>query len=922
VSHKRSRLFAFISRYPRLILVLALLFSSISVLYSIRNITFLTGRDDLMPKNAPFQVDYRAYRAEFGDQEEIVAVIESDDAGKSTRAADALYARLNEDNCVFREVFYPGGLPFFRTNGLLFMPLDDIRQLRATLTMAAPVLKELAASPSVQTLFTTLTGQIDSYLESGDPAALASLTYMLTALDKGFASTSLSAGSPASSSDAGSPASSSDAGSPASSSGAGSIPERSRGEGLSMDSFLKGGGDKPSMLERAGKLQVITMLPVKDEESFVSSEKSIQTARSALNYILKRPEFKGVTAGLTGVPVLEYEEMATSQRDLEIATLLSLALTVILLLFAFRGLLNVVAAMVSLIVGICLSFGFATAAVGHLNILSMVFAIMLIGLGIEYGIQVVLRYQEELKNGASGQAAIETGLTTNIRSIIMAAATVAMAFATFAFTDFKGIAELGIIAAGGVFICVLATFTVLPAMLVLLEPFRKPAPSPAASPSQPPKHPFFSMMFIHPRTVITATLLLSTACLYPAMTMRFDYNLMNLQAKGLQSVEYAYKLMRSKENSGYFAVVTASDKAEARSLTERLEKLSTVDHVVSPLTFVPEQQREKLAELAALRKIMADVKPVPYEENLQVMALPAVFESFHGRVERLTKSLEAQKALQARPVGAFLATLNSFFKALEKEKDKNALGMLRELQGGMFSELPDKLKMMKESLEAAPIEESDVPPQLMRRFVGRNGKILLQVAPKQEIFEREPLQEFVAQVKGVFPHATGEPVMVFQSLTVLRDSYLKAFIYAFIGIAAILLINFRSIRYALIGTLPLAAGLLLMAGGMRLMGVSLNSANIIVLPLILGAGIDSAIYIINRYRQGSETPAQVATGSAGIGVFLNALTILFSFGALMIAHHRGVFSIGAVMSLGMVASVTVFMVFLPALLTLWGKRQQ
>ncbi len=922
MSHKRSRLFAFISRYPRLILVLALLFSSISVLYSIRNITFLTGRDDLMPKNAPFQVDYRAYRAEFGDQEEIVAVIESDDAGKSTRAADALYARLNEDNCVFREVFYPGGLPFFRTNGLLFMPLDDIRQLRATLTMAAPVLKELAASPSVQTLFTTLTGQIDSYLESGDPAALASLTYMLTALDKGFASTSLSAGSPASSSDAGSPASSSDAGSPASSSGAGSIPERSRGEGLSMDSFLKGGGDKPSMLERAGKLQVITMLPVKEEESFVSSEKSIQTARSALNYILKRPEFKGVTAGLTGVPVLEYEEMATSQRDLEIATLLSLALTVILLLFAFRGLLNVVAAMVSLIVGICLSFGFATAAVGHLNILSMVFAIMLIGLGIEYGIQVVLRYQEELKNGASGQAAIETGLTTNIRSIIMAAATVAMAFATFAFTDFKGIAELGIIAAGGVFICVLATFTVLPAMLVLLEPFRKPAPSPAASPSQPPKHPFFSMMFIHPRTVITATLLLSTACLYPAMTMRFDYNLMNLQAKGLQSVEYAYKLMRSKENSGYFAVVTASDKAEARSLTERLEKLSTVDHVVSPLTFVPEQQREKLAELAALRKIMADVKPVPYEENLQVMALPAVFESFHGRVERLTKSLEAQKALQARPVGAFLATLNSFFKALEKEKDKNALGMLRELQGGMFSELPDKLKMMKESLDAAPIEESDVPPQLMRRFVGRTGRILLQVAPKQEIFEREPLQEFVAQVKGVFPHATGEPVMVFQSLTVLRDSYLKAFIYAFIGIAAILLINFRSIRYALIGTLPLAAGLLLMAGGMRLMEVSLNSANIIVLPLILGVGIDSAIYIINRYRQGSETPAEVATGSAGVGVFLNALTILFSFGALMIAHHRGVFSIGAVMSLGMVASVTVFMVFLPALLTLWGKRQQ
>jgi uncharacterized protein len=886
VSRTHSRLFSFISKYPRLILVLALLFSSVSVLYTIKNMTFLTGRDDLMPRNAPFQVDYRAYRTEFGDQEEIVAVIESDDAEKSTRAADALYTRLNEDKTVFREVFYPGGLPFFRTNGLLFMPLDDIRQLRATLTMAAPVLKELAAAPSVQTLFTSLTGQIDAYLESGNHAALASLTFMLTTLDKGFKAFD------------------------------------GTGNSMTMDSFLKGGGEssKPTMLESAGKQQVITMLPVKEEGSFVASERSIKAARTALDDILKKPEFKGVTAGLTGVPVLEYEEMTTSQRDLQIATILSLALTVALLLFAFRGLLNVIAAMVSLIVGICLSFGFATLAVGHLNILSMVFAIMLIGLGIEYGIQVILRYQEELTNGATGLRAIEVGLTTNIRSIIMAAATVAMAFATFAFTDFKGIAELGIIAAGGVFICVLATFTVLPAMLVLLERFRKPSSSPGTvHRSQPSIHPFFRTIFAHPRAVIAATLLMSTGCLYPTLTMDFDYNLMNLQAKGLQSVEFAYKLMRSKENSGYFAVVTARDKAEARSLTERLEKLPAVDHVVSPLTFVPEQQREKLAEIAALKDVMADVKPVPYEENLQLMALPVVFENFRDRVERLAKVLESQKATQAKPVGAFLATLDTFFTTLEKEKDKNALGMLREFQGGMFAELPVKLKMMKESLEAVPVSESDVPPELMQRFVGTSGKLLLQVAARKEIFEREPLQEFVTQVKRVSPNATGEPVMVLESLTVLRDSYLKAFVYAFIGIAAILLINFRSIRYALLGTLPLAAGLLMMIGGMHLLGVRFNSANIIVLPLILGVGIDSAIYIINRYRQGDETPAQVATRSAGIGVFLNALTILFSFGALMVAHHQGVFSIGAVMSLGMVASVAVFLAFLPALLTLWGK---
>lgn len=885
----KSRIFAFVAARPRLILAVALLLSVAAVIYTIKNMEFLTGRDDLMPRHAAFQVDYRAYRAEFGDQEEIVAVIEAEDAEKATRAADALHTRLKRDSALFREIFYPGGLPFFRQNGLLFMPLDDIKALRRTLTMAAPVLKDLAAAPSIQTMFTSLTDQIDAYLENGDPAALQSLTFMLTTLDKGFKAFD------------------------------------GKSSGMTMDSFLKGSASgQPSLLENAGKQQVITILPIKQQGSFVASEKSILATRAALDEILKKPEFTGVKGGLTGVPVLEYEEMVTSQRDIKIATILSLTLTVLLLLFAFRGLLNVIAAMVSLIVGICLAFGFATLAVGHLNILSMVFAIMLIGLGIEYGIQFVLRYQEELNNGASGISAIETSLACNLRSIVLASATTAMAFITFVLTDFKGIAELGIIAAGGVFICVISTFTVLPAMLILLERFRKTAPPPAPSRTETRpdllERPIFRAIFAKPRAVIALTVLLSLACIYPVATMRFDYNLMNLQATGLQSVEYAYKLMRSRENSGYFAVVVARDRIEARSLTEKLEKLPAVDHVVSPLSFVPEQQAEKLAELAALRQTLVNVVPLPYEENLQVMALPAVFEGFRERVAQLESVLKAQKAPEATPVGAFLATLDGFFATLEKEKDNNALGMLRDFQGGMFAELPAKLTMMKESLEAAEVTESDVPPQLLQRFVGKNGTLLLQVAAKKEIFEREPLQEFVTQVKGVVPNATGEPVMVFESLSVLRDAYLKAFIYAFVGIIVILLINFKSIRYALLGTLPLAAGLMIMIGGMALMGVGFNSANIIVLPLILGVGIDSAIYIINRYRQGSESPGQVATRSAGIGVFLNALTILFSFGALMVAHHQGVFSIGAVMSLGMMASVAVFLIFLPALLELYGKR--
>jgi hypothetical protein len=239
----------------------------------------------------------------------------------------------------------------------------------------------------------------------------------------------------------------------------------------------------------------------------------------------------------------------------------------------------------------------------------------------------------------------------------------------------------------------------------------------------------------------------------------------------------------------------------------------------------------------------------------------------------------------------------------------------------MFASLPGKIEMLKESLNAAPVTEADIPEELRKRFVGKTGKFALQVAPKKEIFDREPLEDYLAAVRSVAPDAAGEPVMVYESMTIMRDSYRTAFVFAFAAIVAILLIAFRSVVYAAIGLVPLAVGLLFMVAGMWLAGINFNSANIIVMPLILGIAVDSGIYIINRFRREDETAVEVVTRSTGLGVIYNTLTIMASFGALMVAHHQGVFSIGAVMSLGMVACQFAFILVLPAILTLVEKRQ-
>jgi len=904
VSENNRTLFSVIAKFPLILVVFALVLSALSIVYTRNNLEFLTGRDDLMPKNSQFHRDYREYRQEFGDQEDIVVVIESDDPEKAGRFGKELYGRLLKKRDVFREVFYPNGLPFFQKNGLLFMPYDDLVALHDNLLKAKPILKELSASPSVQTLFTSLTSQMDSYMAT-DPGApgsqeqLASLTFMLEKLGTGFEQFS-----------------------------------KPGGGTFSLDSFFLGSGSdgKESALAKAARQQIITILPVKDSGSFVPAEKAIAAVRAEIKMIAADPSLAGVTAGLTGVPVLEYEEMATSQRDITVATILSVVLTIILLLFAFRGIGNAFAAMVSLLVAIALSFGMATLVIGHLNILSMVFAVMLIGIGIEYGIQIVLRYQEELGKGLQRLDSLKTALNRNIWAIVMAAATVAAAFLTFAFTDFKGVAELGIIAAIGIVICVLVTFTVLPAMLLIPIKYGKKnrkvvaaaklsSKESGSSESSAIRRLIKTVLFGYPRIVLAVSILLCLLSLYPLSRVVFDYNLMNLQAKGLESVTYAYKLMKSSENSGYFAVAMARSPEEAASRSKALEALPSVDHVVSIASFIPDDQDRKLALLEDLRLQLADIKSEPYQEDLQVMELPAVFEKFRETVERFVQRLEREKLPEVKPAANFLTILDRFFAGLEKEKDRNALGMLRDFQGNLLADFPEKIQTLKNTLNAAHVSPADIPEELRKRFIGSSGKYLLQIAPKKEIFDREPLETFLDDVRKVEPKATGEPVMVYESMTIMRDSYRGAFLYALLAIVFILLITFRSLRYALIGLVPLVVGVLFMVSGMWFFGINFNSANIIVMPLVLGIAVDSGIYIISRYRREGETGYEVVTSSTGRGVFYNTLTIMISFGALMVASHQGVFSIGAIMTLGMVACQIAFIITLPAVLALFGEKR-
>ncbi len=289
--------FGLIVRRSRLIIAVALALSLVSLLYTWQRMEFLTGRDQLMPANTSFNRDYQAYRTEFGDQEEIAVVIESGDSALAGRFGERLAERLWADRHHFRDVFFPFGLPFFQKNGLLLMPKEELATFTANLAKAAPTLKALAAAPSVQTLFSHLTSEMESYLKEpaapGSRARLDSLVFMFGALDDGISTFS-----------------------------------KGGGAGLSLESVMFRHADgTESSFAAAGRQQVLTVLPVKDETSFKQAAAAIDALRREIRGLEKLPEFNGVTVGITGTPVLENEEMATSERDITLATAITIVLS-------------------------------------------------------------------------------------------------------------------------------------------------------------------------------------------------------------------------------------------------------------------------------------------------------------------------------------------------------------------------------------------------------------------------------------------------------------------------------------------------------------------------------------------------------------------------------------------------------------------
>ena len=708
------------------------------------------------------------------------------------------------------------------------------------------------------------------------------------------------------------------------------------------DSASKGGetdfdtGDADDLLAQheyfsleGGKALLVFAYPGEiEKDSPAPYSKTLASIRQHL--IDLQSQFPGVEMKVTGEPALDDEQITTSTSDSIKAACITLCLILALFLFSYRAFLRPTLTFAALIMGVLWSLGFALISVGHFNILSIAVIPMVLGIGIDFGIQILGRYEEELGHNRSIEQSITTALEHTGVAIITGASTTAAAFFTLCFNNFVGLAELGVIAGCSMVFCLVANLIVLPAMFILRDRSRTAAQLAAQSSNSAWNfiHNWDHSMVRAPRFWIGVAVVISIASAVSLPGLRFDYNLLHLQNSNAAPVKALYEVMDASKNdqgsevSTIYSSVIADNVDQARELSAKLSALPEVQRVESPLPLIPVDQDKKMPIIKRIVAAAAQLNIKTSSPNKKV-DIPKARTDVHSLLNQARQGLVQAKgyagisAIAKEAVAAF----SSMIPALERADKALNSASVAELQkrfaptsNGEFTNLQKNLEMLKSQKADRGLTLADLPPQLKTLFVSKDGKILLQVYGKQDLWERKPDNDFTKAVLSVAPQATGTPILNDKFTEELRVSYLKAAVWAFLAIVVLIFLHFQSFKYLLLTLAPLVLAVLWRTGAMVWFGLEFNPANIVTLPLIIGIDVAFGVYIIDRYREDGKL--SIFSGSTGKAIIMSSLTSLFGFSSLLVSQFQGMFSLGELMSLGIAIGLVTAIFFLPQLLAL------
>jgi len=904
-----KRLAGFIYDRCRLVIGVSFVFLVLCVYLSATRLGVLNDTNALIRQDSPVMSYWLNYLKEFKTSDPMVVVIKSDSFENNRHAMDELAEKIKDSGFSSNEivdVYYRNDLHRLKPHFLLFQSPEE---LQTTLMQIRTQREMLGKSGGHTDLNTLLDGAIAQFnkvdkergghgsldeLESYADKMVSNLETLARDLDKPVSATDQS-GAPAMDSEI-------------------AMFERE----VAHNQYL-------SFLD--GKLLLMQIMPGKgDSNSFSPHEKTIARLRTLVMEVRKNhPE---VRIGLTGEPVLMDDELQQSTHDSIVAFSIAFLLIAVLFFFSYHELGRPALALYALVHAIFWSLGFTVLSVHHLNIISQAFVLMLLGLGIDFSIQFVGRYEEERARGADVRTALENAMQYTGVAIVTGGATAAAAFFTMCFNDFLGLTELGLIAGMGMIFCLLASLVLYPALIAWADTRSKKAFSLKHALYSERGRKFDELLQSRPGPVLVLLAVITLFLGWQGSRVRFDYNLLNLQSPDLESVRLAREMVETPDLPFISGVIVADDMNDAARMTAQLEALPTVAGVNSPTKILPEKQTEKLLVLAQVRTELNNLKlSAQPGHGVDVARARVSLQTILGYCRQGQKEAEKMRQVRDKRIGQALRIFDRLIPALQKSVDQisrlsatEAEGRLNHYQNDLIAGMQRQFEFLKGFDMEKPVTLEDLPPQALQHFISPGGKILLEIIPKENIFEREANERFVADVRKVNPKVTGTPVQNYTYIDVLKESYQQAAWYALIAIVIMVGLHFRHWQSVMLALFPLGIGMVWTVGLMKLFGWKFNPANIITLPLVIGIGVAYGVYVVDRHREAAQF--SLFGSSTGKAILLSACTAVIGFGAMTLGNYPGLVSLGEVMSLGIVCCFAASTVVLPQILRLLDERKQ
>ncbi|MGR8950257.1 MAG: MMPL family transporter [Gammaproteobacteria bacterium] len=852
-----------------LVVIAALAVCSLCLIYVKNNVGINTDTENMLSEKLPWRTTYAQFKTNFPFfTDSIVIVTDAVTPDLAEDAARELAESIAADSIHFHSVFHVRETDFIRRNQFLYMTPRELVELSNDLSRSQAVMSQLLEEPRARKLVETL----DKAVGAASAEQLKDLAIISTKVASAIDEARRQTFKPMSWQ---------------------ALLQRDTANDESSDTYRIIFSAKPNM----------------DFSAILPAEAAIDSLRATIRNIEEKyPDL--VNIRITGGAALAHDEMSAVISGSIKAGLVALAMVLACLFIGLRSWVLVISTLLSLLIGLTVTATFAVLAVGTLNMISIAFAVLYVGLGVDFAIHTCLRYKELLstQRQVEKHRVLNTAVQNVGASIALCAVTTAIGFFAFIPTDFQGVAELGLIAGVGMFISLATSIVILPAILQIL---------PIPRSNQPQSAGFHGPRFVTEQNA--KPILVLAGCLWfltsiSVSFVSFDINPINLNDQQAESVKLIKELSTDGDFSLYAISVLVDDEKQLAETKRKLSQLVSVKSTTDLSSLIPKAQTEKLDLVDELALIIGDELTLNRQTEF-------VAEELAQQLHKLRATLATTDGERKLAFGKLENSLTNFLNTLTPlaAEQKNAL--LELLDQNLMTSLEGRINRLDDAFGPSLITRENLPPELARRWLSDQGKYRIEATPREDLSKNHSLKAFVQELQGTIGDSvTGTAIVNVGAAEAVQTAFIQAFSYSLILISLLLWIILRSVKEVIVTLFPLLLAGLITCAAVVLFQLEFNFANVIALPLLLGIGVDSAIHLLHRYKSEANNEVGLLQTSTAKAVFFSAATTTVSFGNLAVSNHAGTAGMGLVLTIGIISVLFCMLIVLPAMLIMFIQR--